>query len=116
MSFCKTCNHGVGIRLEFSRGNAEVQEVDLNTIRAKLVAAMNMTDGNEFVPTFMRGDRCTIPHVANDIDMLGDSDYHHVRMNANQLNRLRQMDVIGSNSRSVLETRIYRNHHKWVGG
>ena len=75
--FHKLCNHGMGIRLEFLRGNAGAQEVDLKTIRAELVAMANMTDKNKFVLTFMRGDRCTIPHVASDTNVKGDRDYYH---------------------------------------
>ena len=79
----------MGIRLEFLRGNAGAQKATLKKIKAALVAVMNMVDRNGFVLTFKRGDGHIIPHVANNVDMMGDRNYYHVRMHANQLNRSR---------------------------
>ena len=65
------------------------KQIELDTKRAELVAGMNMANKNQVILTFKRGDRCTIPHVANNVAMLGDRDYCHVRANRNQLNGLR---------------------------
>ena len=63
-------------------------EVDLDALKAELILGMNVAHGDQVILTFKRGDRCTVPHAAND-GMLGDEDYYHVRVNRNQLNRLR---------------------------
>ena len=91
MLFCKSCVQGMGIRLEFLRGNAGAQKATLKKIKAALVAVMNMVDRNGFVLTFKRGDKFIVKCKANNEDFVGNGDCCHVRMMADKLNKLKQM-------------------------
>ena len=72
--------------MEFLSGNVGAQEANLNAIKNELAAAKNMTNENRIFLTFKRGDRFTIPHVANNNNFVGNGDHHHVRIEVSQLN------------------------------